>query len=112
MVRVATAAFLSLLSFGAWADRITQLEPAERCAYTAKLYVAGYYYYLQGKSRQEVKIHWHGDETQNEIDFVTRTLDAAFTRVEVLKRQHPDAFLSEAAFGDQAYLACMSGTDL
>jgi len=112
MVRIATAALLCVLYCDSWADRITELDPTERCVYTAKLYVAGYYYYLQGKSRKEVKIHWHGDETQNEIDFVTRTLDAAYARVDLIKREHPDAFLSETAFGDQAYLACMSGTEL
>ena len=112
MMRAVVAVLLCLAALNAWADRITELDPTERCVYTAKLYVAGYYYYLQGKSRQEVKIHWHGDETQNEIDFVTRTLDAAYARVEVLKREHPKMFLSELIFGDQAYLACMSGTEL
>jgi hypothetical protein len=112
MIRISAAVFLCLMSFGAVADRITELDPTERCVYTAKLYVAGYYYYLQGKSRQEIKIHWHGDETQNEIDFVTRTLDAAYARVETIKREHPEMFLSELTFGDQAYLACMSGTEL
>jgi len=112
MVRVAVAVLVSLYSCAALADRITELQPAERCVYTAKLYVAGYYYYLQGKSREEVKVHWHGDETQNEIDFVTRTLDAAFAKVETIKRNNPNAFLSETAFGDEAYLACISGADL
>jgi hypothetical protein len=56
------------------ADRITQMNQSDLCTYTAKLQVAGYYYFEQGKPREEVKIVWHGDETQNEIDFVNRTL--------------------------------------
>ena len=52
MLRVAIAAVLSMLSCAALADRITELQPTERCAYTPKLYVAGYYYYLQVSPRK------------------------------------------------------------
>jgi len=37
------------------ADRITQMTQSDLCIYTAKLQVAGYYYFEQGKSREEVK---------------------------------------------------------
>ena len=67
-----------LLPHAVHADRITQMTQSDLCIYTAKLQVAGYYYFEQGKPREEVKIVWHGDETQNEIDFVNRTLDDAY----------------------------------
>jgi len=74
--------------------------------YEAKLAVAGFYYFLQGKRRNEILVHWHGDETQNEIDFVNRVLDDTYAKAGAL----PDArAVSEVTFGDQVYQACMSG---
>lgn len=112
MIRITFSLLLAGFATAVSADRITELGPTERCVYTAKLYVAGYFYYLQGKPRSEVKIHWHGDETQNEIDFVNRTIDAAYQRADALKhagRQPPE---SEQQFGDDAYVACMTGSSL
>jgi hypothetical protein len=94
------------------ADRISQMPPTERCVYKARLAVAGYHYYLQGKPRNEVQIHWHGDETQNEIDFVKRTLDQAYARAGALRQEAPESQVSEAQFGDQIYAACMAGNEL
>ena len=68
--------------------------------------------YLEGKPRNEVKIHWHGDETQNEIDFVSRTLDEAYARAGALQHRAPESPVSEAQFGDQIYEACMAGKEL
>ena len=112
MIRSGLALLLAAASSTALADRITELNWTERCVYTARLYVAGYYYYLRGTPRQEVKIHWHGNETQNEIDFVTRTIDAAYTRADTLKRDRPERVVSEQDFGDEAYTACMAGREL
>jgi hypothetical protein len=95
----------------AWGDRISEMPPTERCVYKARLAVAGYHHYLQGRERGAVQIHWHGDETQNEIDFVTRTLDEAYARAEVLERGAQDNRMSETQFGDQFYEACMSGSE-
>ena len=103
--------FATLLLLGpavAAADRITEMNGAELCAYKAKLSVAAYFYFLQGKQRAEVKLHGHGDETQNEIDFVGRTLDEAYATAEADKRDRPQQYVSEQAFGDRAYQACMS----
>jgi hypothetical protein len=109
MVRIAFVLLLVLVAPAAFADRITELNRTELCTYTAKLSVAGYYYFLRGRPREEVTIHWHGDETQNEIDFVTRTIAAAYERADSLKRASPDRVMSEQDFGDQIYVACMNG---
>jgi len=103
------AALLLLGPALAAADRITEMNGTELCAYKAKLSVAAYFYFLQGKPRGDVTIHWHGDETQNEIDFVRRTLDEAYASAEADKRDHRQRYVSEQAFGDRAYNACMSG---
>ena len=92
------------------ADRITRMNRTELCTYTARLKVIGYYYYLQGRPREQVKVNWKGDETPNEIEFVNRTLDEAYAW---LAAANADATrLSEQAFGDLVYDACMSGKDL
>ncbi len=106
MLRILVALILLLPALSS-ADRVDRMSAAERCVYTAQLAVAGYHYFLQGKARNEVPIHWHGDETQNEIDFVTRTLDQAFAAAERDRREQPSARVSEQVFGDRAYQACM-----
>ena len=100
---------LALLASPSGADRITEMHGTELCAYKAELAVAGYYYFLQGKPRGEVPIRWHGDETKNEIEFVTRTLDEAYASAEADRRERPSRPISEDAFGDRAYNACISG---
>jgi hypothetical protein len=112
VLRIALACLLVASPLPGRADRISELPPTERCVYKARLAVAGYHYYLQGKPRSEVKIHWHGDETQNEIDFVSRTLDEAYVRAGALQHGAPESKVSEAQFGDQIYEACMSGSQL
>ena len=112
MIRLAFALLVAAFATAAPADRITELGPPDRCMYTAKLYVAGYFYYLKGTARADVKIHWHGDETQNEIDFVNRTIDAAYQRADALKRDGKQPAVSEQQFGDDAYAACMTGRSL
>lgn len=47
MIRTAAALLLAALSCPTLADRITELNRTERCVYTAKLHVAGYFYYLR-----------------------------------------------------------------
>jgi hypothetical protein len=102
------AALLLLLPALVSADRITQLTASELCVYKAKLSVAAYFYFLQGKPRAEVAIHWQGDETDNEIDFIARTLDEAYAVAEADKRAHPERPVSEQAFGDRTYQACIA----
>jgi hypothetical protein len=93
-------------SLPAIADRITEMNRTELCTYTARLKVIGYYYYLQGRPREQVKVNWKGDETRNEIEFVNRTLDEAYAW---LSASSADATrLSEQAFGDMVYNACMA----
>lgn len=92
------------------ADRITQMNRAELCTYTARLKVIGYYYYAQGMTRERVKVNWKGDETANEVDFVMRTLDEAYAWLSAAGAD--PSRLSEQAFGDMVYNACMSGETL
>jgi hypothetical protein len=106
MPRLVSWLFLLLSSFAS-ADRITDMSATERCVYEAKLSVAAYFYFLQGKPRADVTIHWHGDETANEIDFVGRVLDKAYSIAEADRRDHPERRLSEQGFGDRAYKACV-----
>ena len=93
------------------ADRITQMNQSDLCIYTAKLQVAGYYYFEQGKPREDVKITWHGDETQNEIDFVNKTLDDAYTWLTNAQSNGVE-LLPVQTFGDLVYEACMHGKPL
>ena len=100
-----------LLPHTAQADRITQMNQSDLCIYTAKLQVAGYYYFEQGKPREQVKVVWHGDETQNEIDFVNRTLDDAYLWLNNA-RDNAAKLIPVQAFGDLVYEACMNGRPL
>jgi hypothetical protein len=106
------AAFVALTAASrAAADRISEMSLTERCVYKARLSVAGYHYYRQGRARDALVIHWHGDETRNEIDFVNRTLDQAYSAIAELERGTPQARVSEQSFGDRVYEACMRGTN-
>lgn len=100
-----------LLPHGALADRITQMNQADLCVYTAKLQVAGYYYFEQGKLREDVSVQWHGDETENEIRFVNKTLDQAYAWLTSWKQSSTD-MLPVQSFGDMVYQACMEGKPL
>jgi hypothetical protein len=102
---------LMLLPCAAQADRIAQMNRTDLCTYTAKLEVAGYYYFAQGKARDEVKIHWKGDETENEVAFVNRTLDHAYTWLGRWK-ENSTSMMPAQAFGDMIYQACMEGKPL
>jgi hypothetical protein len=94
----------------ALADRITEMSRTERCVYTARLEVIAYHFYKQGKPREEIKLQWKGDETENEIEFVNGVLDEAY---EWLNALGADATrLSDQTFGDMVYEACVSGRQL
>jgi hypothetical protein len=110
MRRLISLLCLLLIAGPALADRITEMNPTERCTYIAKLQVAGYYHYSQGRPRAEVKVHWHGDETPHEIDFITSTLDQAYAWLG--NSGVTESTLSAQAFGDMVYEACMSGRAL
>lgn len=99
-----------LLSPAALADRITRMDQSELCVYTAQLQVAAYYYFEQGKPREEVSIKWHGDETQNEIDFVNKTVAEAYAWLSSWKGSSNE-LLPVQSFGDMVYQACMSKRD-
>jgi hypothetical protein len=95
----------------AHADRITQMGKTDLCTYVAKLEVAAYYYYEQGRPRDQVVIHWHGDETDNEIAFINKTVDDAYAWLESWK-QSSNEMLPAQSFGDMVYQACMEGKKL
>jgi hypothetical protein len=99
-----------LVSPAVYADRFTQMNQNELCTYTAQLQVAAYYYFEQGKPREDVKIKWHGDETQNEIGFVNRIVADAYTRLAGFKGGN-GKFPTAQSFGDMVYQACMSETE-
>ncbi len=101
---------LGSVSCPALADRISQMNQTDLCTYTAKLQVAGYYYFMQGLPRDQVKIHWHGDETRNEIDFISRTLDRAYGWL--ASTGASESTISAQRFGDLVYDACMRGIEL
>jgi hypothetical protein len=111
MIRTWIVLLLSLPG-AALADRIGEMPRTELCVYKARLSVAGYYYFLQGRTREAVTIHWHGDETPAEVEFVTRTIDEVYARAEAHKRAQGKRPLSEQEFGDQAYAACITGESL
>ena len=102
---------IMMLPVTASADRITQMTREERCAYAAKLHVAAAYQFARGLPRAELKLHWHGDETEGEIEFVTRVVDQGY-----------EAMRKEAAagrgdtplelLGDRAFEACMKESSL
>ena len=105
--------FLLALILLAWqpvyADRISQMNRTELCTYTAQLKVAAYYFFEQGKSREDV-IKWHGDETQNEIDFVNKTVEEAYVWLASWKESSTE-MLPVQSFGDMVYQACMGQKD-
>ena len=94
----------------AHADRITRMNQTELCTYTAQLEVAAYYYFEQGKPLAEVKMHWHGDETQNEIDFVSQTMADAYSWLAKWKDNSTE-LIPITSFGDMVYQTCMSKKD-
>ena len=100
-----------LVSPAAHADRFTQMNQNELCTYTAQLQVAAYYFFEQGKPREEVSIKWHGDETQNEIRFVNKTVADAYMRLTSWKGGSSQ-LLTAQSFGDMVYQACMSEKEL
>jgi hypothetical protein len=106
MKNLVLAAVMITLPLVASADRISSMNRADRCAYGTKLQVLAAYYYGKGTPRAEVKIHWHGDETQNEIDFVNQSLDAGY---EMIERDHrvgrKDTPLE--LLGDRVFEQCM-----
>ena len=99
---------LLLLAPAVHADRITQMNQTDRCTYIAKLEVAAYYHFEQGRARQDVVIHWHGDETENEIAFVNKTVDDAYAWLTSWK-QNSTEMLPAQSFGDMIFQACMEG---
>jgi hypothetical protein len=60
------------LSGPAAADRITSMHKTEECVYRARLSSMASYLRIEkvAKTCDEMKIHWHGDETKFEIDYV------------------------------------------
>lgn len=105
------ALIVLLLAQPAYADRITQMNKTDLCVYVAKLQVAAYYYFEQGKLREEVNIKWHGDETENEAAFVNKTVDEAYVWLTSWKQSSND-LLPAQSFGDMIYQACMEGKPL
>jgi hypothetical protein len=92
----------------AHADRITEMSPLDRCVYVARLEMLAHQFFEQGKSRDDVVIHWHGDETQNEVAFVNKTVDDAYAWLLAWK-QSSNEMLPAQSFGEMVFQACMEG---
>lgn len=110
MKQIILAVALTLIAGAAGADRITSMNRAERCAYETRLQVLAAYYFSKGTPRAEVKIHWHGDETQFEIDFVNRALDVGYERIR-LEHEAGRKDTPLEVLGDRIYEACMQGSE-
>jgi hypothetical protein len=111
MRRLVVAVALSSFPLASSADRITRMAQPDLCAYTARLQVIAAHYYKTGKARQDVKIYWHGDETENEIDFVNRTIDEGYRMIErEYESGRKDTPLE--ILGDRVFEACMTAKSL
>lgn len=85
------------------ADRIQSMSHPEQCVYRARLASAGSFI-RQTKAANtcsEIKIMWHGNETQNETDYVTRWICAGFTHG-----------TNPVTAGDATFDACMKESDI
>ena len=111
LIKLISGMVLLLLAQAAYADRISRMEKPELCVYVAKLEVAAYYYFEQGRPRGEVVIHWHGDETENELAFINKPVDDAYAWLASWK-ESSNSMLSAHSFGDMIYQACMQGKSL
>jgi len=95
-----TILLLALLIFPSrsYADRITEMNQYEECVYRARL-AAGASYMRIAKladSCATLKILWHGDETQYEIDYVSEWMCVGF-------EMNKDPIKT----GDTVYFDCM-----
>jgi len=100
-----------LVSSAAHADRISRMNQTELCTYTTQLQVTAYNFFVQGKPREDISIKWHGDETQNEIDFVNITIAQAYAWLASWKGSSNE-LLPAQSFGDMVYQACMTKKEL
>ena len=105
------ACALLCLPWAARADRITSMTPEERCVYIARLEAVAAHYFSQGKARSEVQIHWHGDETANDIEFVSKVIDEGYRAMEREAAAGRTGVPAEV-IGDRAYTACRSERSL
>lgn len=110
MKQIILAVALTLFAGIAGADRITSMNRSDRCAYETKLQVLAAYYFGKGTPRAEVKIHWHGDETQYEIDFVNHALDVGYERIR-LEHEAGRKDTPLEVLGDRIYEACMQASE-
>ncbi len=111
MRRFLTVVVLALPISDALADRITAMTREERCVYVARLHAAAAYHHSQGKARDQVTIHWHGDETENEVQFVNRTIDRAYELIGREAKAGRTGIPAEL-IGDQGYAACLKESEL
>lgn len=108
---VVTTLILVLLPTAASADRISRMTRAERCTYTARLEVVAAHYFRKGTPRPEVKIHWHGDETPGEVEFVNRIMDEGYAAMQrEVAAGRGDIPLE--LFGDRVFDTCMQSQAL
>jgi hypothetical protein len=95
----------------AQADRITEMTREDRCLYVARLEMLAHEFFERGRARGDVVIHWHGDETENEIAFVNQTVDHAYAWLEAWA-QSSNEMLPAQSFGEMVLQACMEGKRL
>ncbi|MCA3129987.1 MAG: hypothetical protein ACK5YW_11665 [Betaproteobacteria bacterium] len=100
------ACFLVVSAGDVRADRVSEMSRADRCAYSARMQVLAAHYSSKGTPRAQVKIHWHGDESANEVAFVNRLLDEGYAAWAEARARHGEAFPLEL-FGDAVFERCM-----
>jgi len=81
-----------------YADRITQMLPMEECVYRARLASGASWMRIEkmADSCTTLKILWHGDETENEIEYVKKWMCVGF-------QMNKDPIKT----GDTVYFDCM-----
>ncbi len=106
MRRLLVPMLLVLPAADALADRISNMTREERCVYVARLHAAAAYHHSQGRARDQVTIHWHGDETENEVRFVNGTIDRAYAIID-REAQRGRNGLPPEFVGDEGYATCI-----
>lgn len=91
--------FIPILAFGSSRPKIENLPHQEECVYRAKLSAAGSYFNLSGieKNCENIKIFWHGDESEFEISYVKKWICEGFN-----SKKNP------ISIGDQVYKNCLT----
>lgn len=101
MRALVAAVLMSTAVVASAADRIQSMGHLEQCVYRARLAAAGSYTRASktAETCEGIKILWHGDETENEIEYVRRWTCVGF-----------ESGTNPVVAGDRVYAACVKET--